>query len=189
MRLPFRACVRHAHLLITAMLLCVTGSACSTAMKQPPLKTVPYVDLPRYMGDWYVIAHMPYSLEKGKVGTLDRYELHPDGKIDNTFLFRRESLDAPLEQWKAKAWVHNKTTNAEWRVQFIWPLRTPYLVIDLDTDYQWSAVGHPKRKLGWVLSKSPTLDEETYRGIVERMGNQGYDTSKLEKVPQRASKR
>ena len=169
------------------LLVALTGllSSCSTSKKQPPLKTVPYVDLDRYMGDWYVISHLPYSLENGKVGTLDRYVRRPDGKIDNAFLFRKGSLDAPLQQWKALAWVYNTKTNAEWRVQFIWPLRSPYLVLDLDKDYQWSAVGHPKRKLGWVLSKSPTMDEATYQGILERLGKQGYDVSKFEKVPQK----
>lgn len=167
-----------------AMLVSLGGSACSSGSKLPPLKTVQHVDLPRYMGDWYVIAHIPYSLERGKVGTLDRYSLKSDGSIDNRFLFRRGRLDAPLQEWKAKAWVHNTQTNAEWRVQFLWPFRVAYLILDLDKDYRWTVVGHPKRKLGWVLSKSPTLDEKTYQGIVERMGQQGYDTSKLAKVPQ-----
>ncbi|WP_156345209.1 hypothetical protein [Verrucomicrobium spinosum] len=29
---------------------------------RPPLKTVPKVVLPRFMGDWHVFAHIPYSL-------------------------------------------------------------------------------------------------------------------------------
>lgn len=154
-------------------------------MKPAPLTTVPHVDLSRYVGDWHVFAHIPYALEKGKVGTLDRYALRPDGKMDNIFLFRRGSLEAPLEQWKGVAWVHDETTNAEWRVQFIWPLRVPYLIIDLDPDYQWSVIGYPNRKLAWVLSRKPVLDEKIYRAILGRMAKQGYDTSLLAKVPQR----
>ena len=153
-------------------------------MKQPPLKTVEHVDLTRYVGDWYVFAHIPYSLEKGKVGTLDRYALRPDGKMDNIFLFRRGGLDAPLESWNGVAWVHNKETNAEWRVQFVWPLRVPYLIIDLDKDYQWSVIGYPSRKLAWVLSRKPVLDEATYAGILQRLKAQGYDETLLKKVPQ-----
>lgn len=171
---------------IAASVLCLaSGLSCSTAMKQLPLKTVDHVDLQRYTGDWYVFAHIPYSLEKGKVGTLDRYALRPDGRMDNIFLFRRGNLDAPLEQWNGVAWVHNKETNAEWRVQFVWPLRVPYLIVDLDKDYQWSVIGYPSRKLAWVLSRKPVLDETTYRGILERLKAQGYDTTLLKKVPQR----
>jgi apolipoprotein D and lipocalin family protein len=165
--------------------LCLPGLISCTAMKLPPLQTVSKVDLQRYVGDWYVFAHIPYSLEKGKVGTLDRYALRPDGRMDNIFLFRRGSLDAPLEQWKGVAWVHDKETNAEWRVQFIWPLRVPYLVIELDPEYQWSVVGYPNRKLAWVLSRKPTLDDKTYADILKRLAKHGYDPARLVKVPQR----
>jgi len=166
------------------LLVALSLSSCANTMKSPPLKTVPHVDLQRYVGDWYVFAHIPYSLENGKVGTLDRYALRPDGKMDNIYLFRRGSLDAPLEQWKGVARVHNPKTNAEWRVQFIWPLRVPYLIIDLDPEYQWSVVGYPNRKLAWVLSRQPVLDETTYKGILQRLADQGYDPQMLAKVPQ-----
>jgi apolipoprotein D and lipocalin family protein len=160
-------------------------SSCCTTLSKPPLKTVAFVDLPRFMGDWYVFAHIPYSLEEGKVGTFDRYALRPDGRIENSFLFRRGSLDAPLEEWKGVAWVHDKKSNAEWRVQFLWPLRVPFLVIDLDPQYRWAVIGYPSRKLAWVLTRRTTLDESTYRGILERLEAQDYDAGLLQKVPQR----
>jgi apolipoprotein D and lipocalin family protein len=167
-------------------MLAVSISSCSTIMKdKPPLQTVPFVDLHRYMGDWYVFAHIPYSLEKGKVGTLDRYAMRPDGKMDNIFVFHKERFDAPEQQWKGVAWVHNKKTNAEWRVQFLWPLRMPYLIIDLDKDYEWSVIGYPNRKLAWVLTRKPVLDDATYQGILRRLTEQGYDATMLAKVPQR----
>ncbi len=164
-----------------AMLL----SSCSTVPSKPPLKTVSYVDLARFMGDWYVFANIPYVLENGKVGTLDRYAMRPDGRMQNSFLFRRGSLEAPLEEWKGVAWVHDKTSNAEWRVQFIWPFRMPYLVIDLDPHYQWAVIGYPSRKLAWVLTRKTTLDAATYHGILQRLAAQGYDASLLKQVPQR----
>lgn len=52
-------------LLLPALIL----AGCTT-MNQPPLRTVPYVDLDRYLGDWHVIANIPYFLENGKVATL-----------------------------------------------------------------------------------------------------------------------
>lgn len=160
-------------------------SACSTMKNAPPpLKTVDHVDLDRYMGDWYVIAHIPYALEKGKVGTLDRYAKREDGRIDNIFLFRKGSLDAPLKQWKGVAWVHNEETNAEWRVQFLWPLRVPYLIIGLDDDYQWSLIGYPNRKLAWILSRKPVMDQDLYESLLDRLEAQGYERSAIVRVPQ-----
>lgn len=180
---------RLTRILCPTLFACVVTlavSSCSSpTMKQPPLKTVPYVDIQRYMGDWHIYANIPYFLEKGKVGTVDRYVMRPDGKMDNTFLFRRGGLDAPVKSWKGTAWVYNKQTNAEWRVQLLWPFRIPYQIIDLDKNYQWSVVGYPSRKLAWVLTRGTTLDEVTYQGILQRMKAQGYDPTQLVKVPQR----
>ena len=166
---------------------CASRSPQTTpAPARPPLKTVAHLDLPRFMGDWYVFANIPYYLENGKVGTFDRYALRPDGRIQNSFFFRRGTLDAPLKEWRGVAWVHDRQSNAEWRVQFIWPLRVPFLVIDLDPDYQWAVIGYPSRKLAWVLSRTTTLDPAVYEGILVRMKAQGYDTRMLKLVPQRA---
>ena len=47
--------------LMAAAILMTVLSACSS---QPPMATVDQVDLPRFMGDWYVIANIPTFLEK-----------------------------------------------------------------------------------------------------------------------------
>ncbi len=174
--------------LLTALGVILLMGSCST-VKNPPLQTVPYLDLQRFMGDWYVIAHIPYSLEKGKVGTLDRYAMRPDGRIDNSYLFRREHLDAPLEEWKGVAWVVNPATQAEWRVQFLWPFRVPYLVTALDKDYQWAVIGYPNRKLGWVLSRTPQMAPQDYSLAMQSLKRQGYDLSRFAKVLQNTATR
>jgi apolipoprotein D and lipocalin family protein len=170
--------------LFAALGLMLLLGSCST-VKNPPLQTVPHLDLQRFMGDWYVVAHIPYSLEKGKVGTLDRYALRPDGRIDNSYLFHRGNLEAPLEEWKGVAWVVNPSTNAEWRVQFLWPFRVPYLVTALDKDYQWAVIGYPNRKLGWILSRTPQMDPKDYDFALQSLKHQGYDITKFALVPQK----
>jgi apolipoprotein D and lipocalin family protein len=171
--------------LLSCLLLAALLSGCTT-MNQPPLRTVAHVDLDRYLGDWRVIANIPYYLENGKVATLDRYARRPDGRLDNTFLFRRGSFTAPEESWKGVAWIHNTTTNAEWRVQFVWPVRLTYLIIDLDPDYRWAVVGHPSRNYLWILARDHSLPDDVYQAILQRAAQQGYDTSKIAKVPQPA---
>lgn len=159
-------------------------SGCAT---QPPLQTVAHVDLPRYSGRWYVIANIPYFLERGKVASYDTYALRPDGTLENNFTFRRESLSAPEVTWHGTARVTNPTTNAEWSVRFIWPFSADYRVIDLDPDYRWAVVGHPSRDLLWILARERQLPDELYQTIVQRTARQGYDPSRIAKVPQPAS--
>ena len=152
--------------------------------ERPPMKTVPRVDLPRMEGTWYVIANIPYWLENGKVATADRYHLREDGRMDNTYVFRRGSFDAPEEEWHGIAWVHDPATNAHWKVRFLWPFSVDYLVIDLDPDYRWLAVGHPSRDYFWILARERHLDPAIYDGIVQRAAAQGYDPTRFAFVPQ-----
>jgi apolipoprotein D and lipocalin family protein len=150
-----------------------------------PLQTVPHVDLPRYMGDWYVIANIPYFAEKGCFDSVESYALRPDGDIDNWFTCRQGSFAAPMKRKaNALATVKDRQTNATWSVRFFKIISVKYLILALDPDYQWAAVGHPSRRYGWILARSKTMDPTTYAAILQRFSDQGYDTTKFEKVPQ-----
>jgi apolipoprotein D and lipocalin family protein len=69
-------------------------------------------------------------------------------------------------------------------VQFIWPFSADYLVIDLDPDYRWAVIGHPSRNLLWVLARDRQLPDTTYQALVARTAIQGYDPTRITKVPQ-----
>ncbi len=153
--------------------------------KTEPLRTVSHVDIPKYMGDWRVIANIPYFAERGCVDSIESYGLNPDGSIANWFTFRKKSFEAPQKKITAKAKVVNKETNAEWKVYFFGGIiRAAYLVLDRDPDYQWTVVGHPSRKYGWIMARSKTIPEKTYQEILKRLEEQGYDPSLFKKVPQ-----
>jgi len=175
-------------LYFSAVLAAVACLSFGCAAVKEPLRTVPHVDLPRYMGDWYVIANIPYFAEKNCFDSVESYALRPDGDIDNWFTCRKKSFDAPMQRKAtALATVEDKTSNAVWRVKFFKVISVKYLILDLDPNYQWVAVGHPSRRYGWIMARTKTLPEATYQGILSRLGEQGYDTGKFEKVPQRGS--
>lgn len=154
------------------------------AMTPPATRTVARLDLNRYLGKWYVIANIPYLLEKGKVASYDTYSMRPDGRMNNLFTFRKGSLDAPEHTWHGVAWVANRESNAEWRVRFLWPFYATYLVLELDPQYRWAVVATPGHNLLWVLARESRLDEATYSMILQRIAAQGYDTNRLRQVPQ-----
>lgn len=172
---------------IATIAAAVAGCAAGARNRKPstPLKTVAQVDLPRYMGDWRVIANIPYFAEKGCVDSIESYALRPDGEIDNWFTYRKGSFDQPQKKLTAHAVVTNHKSNAEWKVKFLGGLlRAQYLVIDLDPEYRWTVVGHPSRNYGWIMAREKTLPEATYQEILQRLRKQGYDPSRFEKVPQ-----
>lgn len=170
--------------LILAALMLSMGVFTGCGTKRPPLRTVDHVDLSRMAGTWYVIYNIPYWLEKDKVATADVYKIRPDGRMDNTFVFRRGSFSAPEKKWHGIAWVVDKTTNAHWKVRFIWPFSTDYMIIDKDPNYAWVAVGHPSRNYFWILASTRQLDPGIVEGIMVRAEAQGYDRTRFAAVPQ-----
>jgi apolipoprotein D and lipocalin family protein len=169
-----------------ALLLMALASGC-TSMKEP-LRPVAHVDLPRYMGDWYVIANIPYFAEKNCVDSIESYALRSDGDIDNWFSCRNKSFDAPMKRKAtARAVVEDKVSNAVWHVKFFKIISVKYVILDLDPQYQWVVVGHPSRDYGWVMARSKTLDESTYQSALKSLSSQGYDVSRFQKVPQQVS--
>jgi apolipoprotein D and lipocalin family protein len=168
-----------------SILVVLAGILMGCASMTTPMQTVPHVDLPRYMGDWYVIAEIPYFAEKDCVDSIESYALRPDGDIDNWFTCRKKSFEAPMKRLvTTKARVVDKSTNASWRVRFFKILSVQYLILDLDPNYQWVMVGHPSRRYGWIMARSKTLPDSTYEAILGRTRQQGYDPEKFQKVPQ-----
>ncbi len=144
------------------------------------LQPVSSVDLSRYMGKWYEIARYPNSFQKGLVGVIAEYRLREDGEFDVINTGREKTLDGPLSRSTATGWVQDEKTNAKLWVQFIWPFRAHYWIIDLCPEYSYAVVGQPSRKYLWILSRTPQMDEEAYAAICERLRKQGYDPSRLQ---------
>ena len=159
-----------------------------TALGATELKPVSHVDLKRYMGDWNVIANIPNFIEKDCVSSVESYALRDDGKIDNWFVCHK--ADGKETRLTSLGWVEDPTTNAEWRIRFNlfgfipFPISFSYVVIDLDaTDYKYTVVGHPNRNLLWIMARDKTMDDKTYQEILDRVEKQGYDLSKIVRLP------
>jgi apolipoprotein D and lipocalin family protein len=167
--------------ILLALAACAHGG---TAMI--PLRTVGRVDLARYAGTWYEIAAIPQRFQKGCVATMATYTLRPDGEVDVLNRCRKERLDGEEKSAKGRAWVVDPETNARLKVTFFWPFRGDYWIVDLDPEYRWAVVGHPDRTYGWILSRTPAMDEETYQGILGRLREQAYDTGRFVRTLQPA---
>jgi apolipoprotein D and lipocalin family protein len=168
-----------ATIFLAAMLVACVGN-------EPPVQTVQHVDLPRYMGDWYVIANIPYFAEKNCFDSIESYSLRSDNRIENWFQCRKKSFSAPMQKkGTAVDKVLDTSSNAIWTVHFFKVFPVKYLIIAVDPNYQWAAVAHPSRKYGWILARTKTLPDQTYRAVLAKFAAQGYDTSKFAHVPQR----
>ena len=150
----------------------------------PPVALVPHVDLPRFMGDWFVIANIPTFLEKGAHNAIDSYRLAADGAVDTTFSFNAKSFDGPRKSYKSRGFVLDRATNAIWGQQYIWPFKADYRISYLSDDYTRVVITREKHDYVWIMARTPTIPESDYQRLATFVGTQGYDVSRLRRVPQ-----
>jgi len=161
-------------------MLCLLLASCSS---QRPMATVDYVDIQRFMGDWYVIANIPTFLEKGAHNPIESYQLEADGTIATTFSFNADSFDGEKKTYHPRGFIKNTQTNAEWGMQFLWPIKADYRIVYLDVDYQYTVVGRNNRDYVWIMARSPIISVQKYTELEKFVAALGYNPELLEKAP------
>ena len=172
--------------LLLLLPLLFSGCAAKNGNDMQALETVAFVDLGRYVGQWYEIARYHHRFQEGCVGSKATYTLREDGKISVINECYDKSFSGKLRSVKGKAWVVDKETNARLKVSFFWPFAGDYWIIDLGRNYEYAVIGHPNRKYLWILSRTPDMDDEVYQAILTRLQKQEYDTTKLIKTDQKS---
>jgi apolipoprotein D and lipocalin family protein len=173
-------------LLAIPVAIVVSGCA-STPANLPPLTLVSHVDLPRFMGDWYVIANIPTFLEKGAQNAKDSYRLDADGTIPTTFSFNADAADGPAKHYESRGFVMDASSNAVWGQQYVWPIKADYRISWLSPDYTETVITRDKRDYVWIMARTPTIPAEDLARLKAFVQSQGYDAEKLQLVPQDAA--
>ncbi len=152
----------------------------------PPIKTAEYVDINRFMGDWYVIGNIPTFIEKQAYNAIESYELKEGGVVDTTFTFNKGGFDGELKTYNPTGFIYDDPSNAVWGMRFIWPFKADYRIVYVDDDYQNTIIGRNKRDYVWIMSRSPEIGSATYEKLMDMIREEGYDTSLVRRVPQQA---
>ena len=157
----------------------------SSNLKSQTIETVPFVDLKKYEGTWYEIAAFPLSFEKGCHCTTAEYTMTDKGYVIVENRCNKDSINGIRSYIQGKAFVQENSGNAKLKVQFFWPFKGSYWVIDLADDYSFAVVGNPTKKYLWILSRTSKIPEVTYNEIIERLKIKGFDVAKLQLTPQK----
>jgi apolipoprotein D and lipocalin family protein len=169
-----------------ACLACLAIALLTTACtsRRPPLPTVPSVDLERYVGTWYEIAHLP-NFFQAKCASDTQASYRQDGQdVEVVNQCRKE--DGTLEQISGIAKVVEGSHGAKLRVSFFRPIYGDYWILDLDPDYRWVLVGEPSRQYAWILARSPSLDAATQETLLARAAALGFDRQAFVSTPHTA---
>lgn len=162
-------------------LLLVGG--CNSAANLEPIRTAEAVDLNKFAGDWYVIANIPTFIETEAYNAIESYAKPVDGKIATTFTFNKGGFDGDEKAYHPTGFIREGTGNAVWGMQFLWPIKAEYRVVYIDPDYQFSIIGRSKRDYVWLMARGADIAEADYERLLKIIAEQGYDMTKIRRVP------
>ncbi len=168
-----------------AATLALASAGCQTGGGPAPIRTAEYVDLNRFMGDWYVIGNIPTFIETRAYNAVETYALNADGTVATTFAFNKGGFDGKRKVYNPRGFVRPGTGNAVWGMQFLWPFKAEYRVLYVDDDYQTTIIGRTARDYVWIMARTPSMPEAAYSELVAMLAAEGYDISKIRSVPQR----
>src|SRR5574343_632858 len=163
--------------LFLALLLGLTLAACSTA---PPegLRPVTSFDLDRYLGQWYEIARLDHSFERGMSDVNAVYALQDDGSVKVI----NRGYDTQRQAWKeaiGRALFIGDENTGSLKVSFFGPFYGGYHVIALDPNYRWAMVAGNDRSYLWLLARDRQLPQDVKTRLLVQARGLGFDTDKL----------
>lgn len=164
---------------VASLLLLLAGCA-----SHPPLPTAENVDLERFMGDWYVQAHIPASSEREAYNGVESYALDGDGRVLTSYAFRKGGFDGELEVMEPVGFV-SAGSDAVWGMRFLWPFKAEYLVAYVDEEHTETIIARTKRDYAWIMTRAPEISDERLAALTARLEELGYELDELRRVPQR----
>ena len=151
----------------------------SIVMSQNSPSVTDTVDLQKFAGKWYEIASYPMSFQKDCFCVTADYTLTDKSYVKVFNACRKGSINGKIKSITGKAFPVKGSNNAKLKVQFFWPFKADYWVIDKAVDYSWAVVSGSSRKYLWILCRTPEMQKETWQGITDMLRANGFDLNKL----------
>lgn len=153
-----------------------------------PINVEKYVDIDRFMGDWYVVANIPTFIEEGAHNAMESYKKNKDGSIATTFTFNEDGYHGDKKTYHPVGFISDDKSNAIWEMQFLWPFKSDYRILYVDENYQHTIIGRIKRDYVWIMSRAPEIESQEYKKLIRIIKESHYDISKIKRVPQQPLK-
>ena len=163
---------------ILVMVALLGLAACSTAPPQGITAVTPF-DVKRYEGQWFEVARMDHSFERGMSDVSARYRVQADGSVQVI----NRGFDVQKNDWKeavGRALFTGDPTTASLKVSFFGPFYGGYHVVALDQQaYQWAMVVGPDRDYVWILARDKQLSPAVREPLLAQAKALGIAVDKL----------
>ncbi|CDH43983.1 lipocalin family protein [Candidatus Contendibacter odensensis] len=170
--------------LLLSLLMMLGG--CAVA---PPAGVIPITgfELDRYLGQWYEIARLDHSFERG----LSQVNAHYSRRDDGGVKVLNRGYDDRAGVWKeaeGRAYFTGEPTVGSLKVSFFGPFYGGYHLIALDREqYSYAMISGPSRDYLWILARTRHLPPAVLENLVQQAKALGFATDALIRVKQDAA--
>ena len=164
----------------------VAAPAAAALPAQLPPQEAP-IELPRFMGRWYVLACIPSYPEKGASNSVEDYVWEEaEQRVAITFSYTKPNGSAAeiLQRGTISNEAKTKWAVCPKALGGYVPLNLGYTIAHCAPDYSTTIVGLPDRSNAWIMAREPAVPREKYVEELRRCQALGFDMSKVVRVRQ-----
>lgn len=156
-------------------------NACTHAPKG--IEPVKELDLERYLGQWFEIARLDHSFERGLTNVTANYQLRDDGGVRVV----NRGWSVKKSKWQEAEGVAYRVDEIKGhlKVSFFGPFYGAYVVFELGENYDYAFVTGPNRQYLWLLARTPKVSDKLLSRFKQVVETNGFDLSDLVLVEQR----
>jgi apolipoprotein D and lipocalin family protein len=158
-------------------------------MDEQKVRSVPALDLSRYLGLWYEQGRLPLRYEDDDASDVTaQYTLADDGTItvDNRCLDKDRQPERALGEA-----TPDPEHPGRLRVTFLPEMlrwlpftHADYWVLRVDADYRHALVGTPDHRYLWLLSRDPHAEASVVEDFLRTALDQGFELEDWIRTPQ-----
>lgn len=146
------------------------------------IRPIDNFNISQYLGKWYEIARLDHWFERDMIRVSANYSMLEDGAIKVTNQGLKKSGKPKIANGKAR--FVGKRDQGHLKVSFFWPFSTPYIIFELDDNYQFAYVTSDSKSYLWFLARTPCVTQKLKDDFEEKTNSLGFDTSELIYVEQ-----
>lgn len=161
---------------VALIALCFSLLSCLSV--PPGITAIENFNAQRYLGNWYEIARLDHSFERGLKDVKAHYSWREDGgiKVVNSGM---DTATGEQSHAHGKAYFVGARDVGHLKVSFFGPFYGSYVIFALDSEYQHAFVTSNTREYLWLLSRTPTPSQQLVEQFIERANALGFDTASL----------
>lgn len=171
--------------IIMILSIIIIQNIVATGTKDTIVKTVEYVDIEKFSGEWLVAALIPTSFEKKAQRGVETYTFKENGKIDIEYSYYKNNKPDKKKVMTQKGWIIDSKSNSHWKISPLWPLKFNYYIIELADDYSYTVIGTDSMNFLWIMVRRDAFESFDLDGIINSMVEKGYDKNKIQIMDQK----